>query len=175
MRAERGQASVEWIGLLLLVSLALAALTQLAPRADGHTLASAVLRPVSCAADGRCAPAERSRRERAAPARRDPPAQAGVPFLLPAPRTVDPGRLRRLVQRPVVPKELIGRARRGALRTWQRAWLACLVYERIRYDLLHPESRIPGHRIPGDEILRMLNDCMSPVDLIRDWPLLTGE
>jgi hypothetical protein len=112
MRGERGQASVEWIGLLLLVALALAALTH---------FASLELRRLRPAAD------------------------------------------------------LTRQARRGFVRVWQRAWIACLFYERIRYNLLHPESRIPGHRIPASEVLRMLDDCISPVDLVRDWPLLDGR
>ena len=50
--------------------------------------------------------------------------------------------------------------------------MACLAYERVRYDLLHPESRFPGHTIPASELLRIANDCLSPADLVRDWPLL---
>jgi hypothetical protein len=56
---------------------------------------------------------------------------------------------------------------------WRRAWLACLAYERFRYAFLHPESRFPGHRMPPREALRIANDCVSPVDLVRDWPMLT--
>jgi len=152
MRGERGQASVEWIGLLLLVALALTALTRFAPHADGPSMASAVLEPVTT---------------------RSKP--ANVPFLPPGPRTAAPRPARRPPRLPRVPRELPVRVRRAAVRAWQRAWLACLVYERVRYDLLHPESRIPGHRIPSGEVLRMLNDCMSPVDLVRDWPLLRGQ
>ena len=149
MRGERGQASVEWIGLLLLVALALSALARFAPHADGHSMVSAVLEPATTR-----------------------PKPANVPFLLPVPRTARPRPARRPLR---LPRGLPVRARRAAVRAWQRAWFACLVYERVRYNLLHPESRFPGHRIPGDEILRMLNDCISPVDLVRDWPLLHGQ
>ena len=159
MREERGQASVEWIGLLLLVALALGALTHFAPRADGHDMAATVLKPMKCAARGGCG---RHETRRSRPVR---PSGAGVPFLVPPTRGLPSLRLR-------PPRELGRRARVGFTRAWQRAWLACLFYERIRYNLLHPESRIPGHRIPTSEILRMLNDCISPVDLVRDWPLL---
>jgi hypothetical protein len=187
MRGERGQASVEWIGLLLLVALALAALTHFAPRADGHDMASALLKPIKCATRGvACGPAGSDRGGRpprgAAPAPRRSPTipveRATVPFLLPEPRGFAPPELRdlrRLIGRPGGSRELARHARRGFVRAWQRAWLACLFYERIRYNLLHPESRIPGHRIPASEILRMLNDCISPVDLVRDWPLLHGQ
>jgi hypothetical protein len=164
MRGERGQASVEWIGLLLLVAVAVAALTHFAPRADGRDMAATVLAPTKCAARGGCRPVAR-------PSARAPARQAGVPFLVPPARGLPSLELRRL--RPAA--DLTRQARRGFVRVWQRAWIACLFYERIRYNLLHPESRIPGHRIPASEILRMLNDCISPVDLVRDWPLLDGR
>ena len=38
MRSEHGQASVEWVGLLLLVSIALAATLAFAPEVDGRPL-----------------------------------------------------------------------------------------------------------------------------------------
>ena len=50
----------------------------------------------------------------------------------------------------------------------------CLGYERIRYDLLHPESGAPHQQIPLSEIVRMANDCVSPVDLVRDYDLIRG-
>ena len=40
-----------------------------------------------------------------------------------------------------------GRAR-GAGVLWRKAWFACLVYERTRYALRHPESRLPGYTLP---------------------------
>ena len=163
MRGERGQASVEWIGLLLLVALALAAFMRLAPHPDGRGLAAAVLEPVSCTAAGGCA---RPRRRGDRLPARDVPApstaQTGIPFLRPLRgRSIRAGcggwfggRTCRATSRC--------RVRRAAVRAWQRAWLACLVYERVRYDFLHPESRIPGHRIPSDEILRMLERLHEP-------------
>src|SRR6185369_6015512 len=72
-------------------------------------------------------------------------------------------------------RTLLRTARAGAGRAWRRAWIACLVYERFRYALLHPESRFPGHTIPPSEVLRMVNDCISPLDLVRDWPLVRGQ
>jgi hypothetical protein len=29
--------------------------------------------------------------------------------------------------------------------------------------------------MPPAEVLRIANDCISPVDMIRDWPLLTDR
>jgi hypothetical protein len=51
---ERGQASVEWIGLLFLVSLALAAALAFAPAVDGRPLGAALARALVCAVKGDC-------------------------------------------------------------------------------------------------------------------------
>ncbi len=53
---------------------------------------------------------------------------------------------------------------------WRRAWFACLVYERTRYAFRHPESRFPGYTLPYGVALRMINSCVSPVDLLSDLP-----
>jgi len=69
MRSQRGQATVEWTGLLLLVALVLVAAGHLASRADGRelgtTLAHAVTHPGH--------PAEDAIRTRPRPARRPGP------------------------------------------------------------------------------------------------------
>ncbi|HEX6714665.1 MAG TPA: hypothetical protein VF066_14835 [Thermoleophilaceae bacterium] len=51
---ERGQASVEWIGLLLLVSMALAAALAFVPAIDGRPLGAAIARALVCAVKGDC-------------------------------------------------------------------------------------------------------------------------
>jgi hypothetical protein len=177
MRSERGQATVEWIGIVLLVAVALAALSRLAPRAEGRGLAATVLHSVTHSA--RAADSARSARS-ADPVRRPPrPASRPiprresfvVPLLVPRPGQSPPGPRIRLPEAPA----LLERARRGGGTAWRRAWIACLVYERFRYAFLHPESRFPGHTIPPSEVLRMANDCISPVDLVRDWPLVRGR
>ena len=160
MSSERGQAGVEWIGLVLLVAIALAALARFAPRADGRGVGATVLHSVT-------GPAGRTER----PSRQvvgmrgekrtkyPPPAREG--FAVP----------------PLIPDgpALLRRARRGVGAAWRRAWLGCLAYERMRYALLHPESRFPGYTMPRSELLRIANDCISPVDLVRDWRLVRGR
>jgi hypothetical protein len=54
MRSERGQASVEWVGLLLLVALALAAALSFLPVVDGRPLGAALARALACAVWGDC-------------------------------------------------------------------------------------------------------------------------
>jgi len=158
MRSERGQASVEWIAVVLLVAIALAAAARFAPRADGRSVATTVMHSVTH-------PARR-------PARPPPEREAfGVPALIPRPGQVRPRLRIRLPEAPA----LVRRARRGAGAAWRRAWVGCLIYERGRWALLHPESRFPGYTIPRSELVRMANDCISPVDLVRDWRLLKGR
>jgi hypothetical protein len=57
---ERGQASVELVGLLLLVSLALAALAAAGPRIDGRSIGGFLAHHVACAATGGCHAAGRA-------------------------------------------------------------------------------------------------------------------
>jgi hypothetical protein len=57
---ERGQASVELVGLLLLVSLAFAALGVFAPRVDGRSIGGFLAHHVVCAATRGCHAAERA-------------------------------------------------------------------------------------------------------------------
>jgi hypothetical protein len=218
MRSERGQASVEWIGIVLLVAIALAALAHFAPRADGRGVATTVLHSVTHPPDparlarrphairrssgppGYLATGEgfmvpplvprpgltgstRGLRLPAAPRRFRPPWPAGVRFpegLRPAwpPGDRFPQRLRHAWPRGVrLPESrwLLRMARRGVGAAWRRAWLGCLFYERARYGFLHPESRFTGLPIPRSELIRMVNDCISPVDLVRDWSLVTGR
>jgi hypothetical protein len=54
MRSERGQASIEWIGLLLLVSIAFAAAVAFVPAVDGRPLGAALARALVCAAKNDC-------------------------------------------------------------------------------------------------------------------------
>jgi hypothetical protein len=51
---QRGQASVEWVGLLLLVSLALAAALAFVPAMDGRPLGAALARALVCSVKGDC-------------------------------------------------------------------------------------------------------------------------
>jgi hypothetical protein len=60
-RSELGQATVEWVGLVLLVSLVLGALAALAPTpADGRSLGGALAHRIACAARGGCDDGDRA-------------------------------------------------------------------------------------------------------------------
>ncbi len=162
MSGERGQATVEWIALLLLVALGLAALTRLASSADGRPLATSLVGSVTAGARNVDAP------HRSGPA----PPRSRRAAALPIPRTRSrPARVRgqRAAALPRLPAS-VRRAGRGAGALWRRAWFACLVYERFRYAVAHPESRLPGYTIPTRVAVRMANNCVSPVDLLRSFP-----
>jgi hypothetical protein len=181
MGGERGQGSVEWIGVVLLVAIALGALAHFAPRADGRSLATTLAGSLSLAAhqterpDSQVVGIRSGKRNDSPPPGREAFAEPletfMVPPLMPRPGQAPP----RLSVRLPEARVLVRRARRGVGVAWRRAWLGCLVYERARYGFLHPDSRFPGREIPRSELLRMANDCISPVDLVRDWPLLTDR
>ena len=194
MGGERGQATIEWIGIVLLVAVALAVLGHFATKADGrslgrevaHSVTRPLARPAGPATDPAYSPGRPAFRIPSEPAFPIPPliprageSAADLRIRLPRARTVMRGirlpRARTLVRGIRLPRgrTVMRRMRAGAGLAWRRAWIACLVYERFRYSLLHPESRFPGHTIPPSEVLRMVNDCISPLDLVRDWPELT--
>jgi hypothetical protein len=54
MRSERGQASLEWIGLLLVLSIAFAAAVAFVPAVDGRPLGAALARALVCAVKNDC-------------------------------------------------------------------------------------------------------------------------
>jgi hypothetical protein len=171
MRSQRGQASVEWIVLVLLLALGLAALARFAPRADAGGLGAGLVRAFTCAARGGCE--ERGGAHR--PSGASPRGLVTVPPLVPvAPRARGPAPRRAPFGRqwPRPPRfagPLVRRAGRGAGVLWRRSWMLCLGYERVRYSILHPEIRFPHQTIPVSEDLRIANDCLSPVDLFRDF------
>jgi hypothetical protein len=49
MAGERGQATIEWAGLILLVAMSLAALVAFGPRADGRSLGGSIAHALVCA------------------------------------------------------------------------------------------------------------------------------
>jgi hypothetical protein len=156
MGSERGQATVEWIGLLLLVTLAVLALIRLAPRADGRSLGTTLARSITATAKRAGSSPQQANPRRLTPAHPPPLALRGPPRA---------GFLRGLrLPRPGG----AGRAARGVRGVWRRAWFACLVWERVKYSLLHPEARVPGYTFPYDVVLETAARCVSPVDIFRD-------
>ena len=190
MGSQRGQASVEWIAILLAVAIALAAVARFAGREEHRGLPIALAHSVTCAARDGCRHAQvvgirSEKRTDSQPPRSEafsaPPLVPGLDAPRPQPSRGASGRSLPQWARRQVGRELLGplrptlrgRLRAGAGRAWRSAWFACLVYERVRWAILHPESRSHEYEFPPSEALRILNDCISPLDLVRDWPLLT--
>jgi hypothetical protein len=147
MSRERGQASVEWTGLVLLVALVLAALGTVsgllpgrAPASDGG-IGKAVAERLTCAARGACGGAPGPRASTAPPVS---PAAGAVGRGVTRARAVDA--LRRL--------------RSVGAKLARRAWIVCLGYRRFRYELEHP--RAPNEVMPLDEAIDIANGCLNP-------------
>jgi hypothetical protein len=145
MSSARGQATIEWTGLMLLATLVLAALATLVPRVDGRGLGSSVAHAITCAARGGCAA-------------RPPPPVAARPRRRPARPT-----------RPAVPVSRAAaalHALRGAGEVAKKVWIVCLGYRRHRYELDHP--RAPTEAMPVDEALDIANECLNPLGFL-EW------
>jgi hypothetical protein len=147
MRGERGQASVEWTGVVLLVVLVLGALGAglgLRPgRAppSGRELGDALAERFTCAARGACGGA------RAPAPSAAPPVLSGAGLAGGSPtraRAVDALRKLRSV---------------GA-KLARRAWIVCIGYRRFRYELEHP--RAPNEVMPLEEAIDIANGCLNP-------------
>ena len=151
MAREQGQATVEWVGLLLLLALALGALLALAPRVEGRALGAQLLERVTCAVRDGCG-------SRAEEVPQDP--ALAVAFPSPAPSRAAAPRAA-----PVSPERaaLAYRALRGVKTVARRAWILCLGWERYRYERDQPEAVIPGHPMPVREAARIANACLNPL------------
>jgi hypothetical protein len=144
---ERGQATVEWIGLLLGVALLLGAVAaggrEAAKGESADGLGEAVAERIMCAAKGACgARAPGGERLGAAP---------GPP----------PGRrLGALGGRPShpAPSRHAGIGQGVA----KRAWFLCLGYRRWQYDREHA----PFQRVPLRETVKTVNECVNPLSFL---------
>lgn len=58
MRCERGQATIEWVGLVLLASLVLGALATVVPVIDGRSFGGFLSHRIFCTIQGRCDPGQ---------------------------------------------------------------------------------------------------------------------
>jgi len=136
MRSESGQATVEWVGLLLMVALALGALAALrAPSGErdlGELLAKRIATPEAAAAPPRGAPLRAPARLRAPVSR----ARAADAF-------------QRL---------------RGLGDVARRVWIVCLGYRRFLYELERP--RMPGEVMSVEEALEVADDCLNPYNFL---------
>jgi hypothetical protein len=153
---QRGQATVEWIGLVLGLALAFGGALGVARGADfggeAHGLGEALASRVTCAARGSCHVTQPAfSRVHAPPPALDAFGGRGI--------------------RPSAPWERAPRGLRGLDgagagvlrglgRVSRRAWIFCLGYRRLRYDLDNPRTPLEG--FPPGELLDELNTCLNP-------------
>ena len=180
-RADSGQATVEWIGLVLGLALAFGGALGAARGADfsgeADGLGEALAQRMTCAARGECGAGPggaelggggRLRDERRAPRGHRLRARPPRPHRLPARPPRPPGAF---VGRGTPPWAPLGRRAwalkgvgAGALRALGRAgrfaWPICLGVRRLRYELDHP--RTPRQGIPARDSLALLNKCLNP-------------
>ena len=188
---ESGQATVEWIGLLLGLALAFGGALGVARGAEfggsGEGLGEELASRLTCAARDACRAEGEARRRlgRLSPSGWPPP-NAATPPTGAAPGTgvpppTGPIAFGGLGIRPSAPWEAHPRGLRGletassdvlralgraGKRAAKRAWIVCLGYRRVRYELEHPS--VPGQGVPPGELLDALNECLNP------WQFLFG-
>jgi len=173
---QSGQATVEWVGLVLGVALLLGAVAaggrEATTRESAHELGDAVAKRITCAArDGcgtggapRAAPGGRAGL-RSAPGGRGglrsaPGSDRGLRTAPLPPRYVPPPR-----SAPRPPSKL-GESlpARGAKGVLKRGWMLCLGYRRWQYEVEHP--RMPQEPIPIRDTAKMLNECVNPLSFL---------
>jgi hypothetical protein len=175
--SERGQATVEWAGLALLVSLAMGGLLTVAGAADfgrparalGDALVERLAQPLPAHARARALlrgapgagpPSSRSRPPRGSspgsrPRAPGPPAGGS--------RSVRPPSLRYLA-RGVRPSGRTSRVLRTLARAGEHAWFWCVGYRGLRYDFEHPRS--PREFMSPDAVVEVLDKCLNPLGFL---------
>ena len=142
MRSQAGQATVEWVGLVLLAALALGALAAFRPSGSDLGLGEALAGRI-----GRGPAADASRlRTPAAPRVR----------AAPRPRAAPRGRAA-----PPRAKRLSGASELG-----KGLWIVCLGYRRYVYERENP--RAPNEPMPLDELLELADSCFNPLGFLKD-------
>jgi len=160
VHGEGGQATVEWMALVLTAALVLAGAGALAGREADRELGEEVAERITSAAAAAGAP------EAAAPGHvvrkrpisgrfrttwtdAVPRVRAAPPAPASGPRAVD-----------------AFRSVRGVADVARHTWILCLGYRRWRYELDHPMA--PTESLPLDEALSIVNTCFNPHDYLLE-------
>jgi hypothetical protein len=152
---ERGQATVEWIGLVLGVALLLGAVAaggrEAAKGESAHGLGDAVAARIVCAAKGACGAGAPGGRLGGAPERLRTRER---------PRAHEPLRARERPS-PGTPSRTHAGIPGGVAK---RAWFLCLGYRRWQYDREHPRPPLEG--VPLRETVKVVNECVNPLSFL---------
>jgi hypothetical protein len=175
--AEKGQGTVEWVALILLLALVLGAFLTLRQRAPDTDLGARVAARITCAAAGSCGGGRIAEPLPAlglaapgaavlgaalpgglpptAPGRR---ARAGRPVWLQG-----PSRVAAALRSGRAAAALRG-LRRASSAVAKRAWLGCLAYGRHRWEREHP-ALLP-RAMPPRDALAIANECINPFSFV---------
>jgi hypothetical protein len=153
MRDASGQATIEWVALVLVAALVLGVLAAFRAPAQDRGLGRLIAERIACAAAGRGCSAEAEARlaERAS----GPPAMA-------APPRVRARRLRRVVSRAGA-LDAIERLR-GLGKWGGRMWMVCLGYRRYIFERDHRLEAIRG--MPLSEAIDIADECLNPLSFL---------
>ena len=174
MHGEGGQATVEWVALVLTAALVLGAGAALAGREADRGLGEEVAERISRTAAG-AAPSPHAAAP--APARVAPPPTRAVPpparFAPPPTRAAPPPTRAAPPPTRSAPPPASGppaveafRRLRGVADVARHTWIVCLGYRRWRYELDHPMA--PTESLPLDEALGIANSCLNPYDYLLE-------
>jgi hypothetical protein len=155
VHGEGGQATVEWVALVLLAALVLGAAAALSRAAEDRSLGELVATRIARAPSevgrdegGRVPAQDGSAGARVAPA-------AGAPALGPSPPPTAAPASRAADAFPQL---------RGVGDVARHAWIVCLGYRRWRHELDSP--RAPTEPLPLGDALGIVNDCLNPHDYL---------
>jgi hypothetical protein len=159
---QRGQATVEWVGLMLGVALALGAVVaggrEAAKGESAVGLGEAVAERITCAVRDACAgTTARGRAGQTKPATPDR-VRPSPPRAAPPRRPALPGGSRALGHGG---SRALGH---GATGVAKRAWIVCLAYRRWRHDVEHPPT--PRQALPVDDAVDIVNECLNPLSFL---------
>jgi hypothetical protein len=153
-RSESGQATVEWVGLVLGVALVFGALVaggrEAARGQSGRELGQAIAGRVVCAVRDACG--ARAVGRPVGPRAGRAPAKPRAPAA-PRPRSAPPARAAKAARALPRGREALG-----------HAWLACFAYRRFEYEREHPMT--PRDSVPLDDAVDIINDCLDPLSFL---------
>jgi hypothetical protein len=164
VHGEGGQATVEWVALVLTAALVLGAGAALAGREADRGLGDEVAERISRTASGAGGAPAGAAAPRPAPRASAPPPGPVAAAPPGAPRASAPP-----VSAPAAtaPRAVDAfRSLRGVADVARHTWIVCLGYRRWRYELEHPMA--PTESLPLDEALSIVNTCFNPHDYLLE-------
>jgi len=181
VHGEGGQATIEWVALVLTAALVLGAGAALAGREADRRLGEEVAERISRTAAGTAHSPEGAA---PAPARVAPPPTHAAPIparaappptraALPPTRAAPPRTRSAPPPTRSAPPPASGppaiqafQRLRGVADVARHTWIGCLGYRRWRYELEHPMA--PTESLPLDEALGIANACLNPYDYLLE-------